>query len=133
MNPEINEYKHESPYLKGIRSDIAYKEAKEKGLQIVLPDEHTLQIDIDSKEAFSLFERRISFLEKWYDDIDFKITTSLSGLPNRHIYITMSIPITPLERVFLQLFLGSDSTREFLSFKRIEINDPHPTLFFEKR
>ena len=122
-----------SPYLQSIASSIAHKEAEEKGLRIVLPDEYTLQIDIDSDKAFSLFKPRMSFLEKWYDGVTFTTVPSLSGLPNRHIYVTMPISITPLGRIFLQLFLGSDSTREFLSFQRIAINDPNPTLFFEKK
>jgi len=35
------------------------------------------------------------------------------------------------ERVALQLFLGSDPVREYLSLCLIEIGDPAPILFFE--
>ena len=122
----------DTDYTSDISSDVAYKEAKEKGLKVVLPDEFTLQIDIDNEASFSVFKDKIEYLARWYD-FEYKVNISFSGKPHRHIYVTMLIPITPLERIFLQLFLGSDPTREFSSFRRIKENDLHPTLFLEKK
>lgn len=121
----------EDCYTVDFSSEIAIKKAEKEGLTVVFPDEFTLQIDIDNKAAFSIFEKKILYLDKWYD-FTYKINVSLSGKPHRHVYVKLTTPVTPLERIFLQLFLGSDSTREFLSFQRIKNKDAHPTLFAEK-
>ena len=127
--------KVESPSLyrcTNFLSKHAFEQAENEGKIVVLPNEYTLQIDIDTEENHTIFETRIKYLEKWYD-LAYKVLSSKSGGIHCHIYVDMKEAITPTERIFLQLYLGSDSKREFLSLQRIRNDDPHPTLFFENK
>ena len=117
-------------YMDGLSSKAAFEEAATKGLMVVLPDEFSLQVDIDNQENFVLFNNRLDYLKNWYD-LKYKKTPSKKGGEHLHITVCLDKVINPLERIFLQLYLGSDSTREFLSFQRIKNKDPNPTLFFE--
>jgi hypothetical protein len=110
----------------------AIKEAEKKGLMAVTPLENELQIDIDNIEQLAEFEARMKYFQTWHD-CDIKIQESQSGQPHYHIYVTLKdLKVDPIIRIFLQLFLGSDSIIEFLSYKRLEAGDVHPTLFLEK-
>ena len=121
----------ENDYTAHFSSEVAFKEAEEKGVVVVLPDDFELQIDIDTAENYELFLLRIKYLEKWFN-LTYKQKSSKTGGDHRHICIRLTETISSLERIFLQLYLGSDSKREFLSLIRIKNDDPHPTLFFEK-
>ncbi len=110
----------------------AIKEAEKKGLKAVIPLDNELQIDIDNIEQLAVFEERMKYFQTWHD-CDIKIQESQSGHPHYHIYVTVKdLNLDPITRIFLQLFLGSDAIREFLSYKRLEEGDIHPTLFLEK-
>jgi hypothetical protein len=115
--------------------------------KVVYPASNELQIDIDSEEAFEAFERRIIAFKTYFKCTE-TITPSKSGLPKRHILISVlgcSVkPVylngvatirpkefTNIERVAWQAILGSDPAREFLSMIHIEENDPNPILFEE--
>jgi len=123
--------KHEIFYT--IDSKEAFIKAEKKGLKVIVPEDNQLQIDIDDENQLAVFEERIKKLKTHNFEIkDVKIQESISGSPHRHIYITLEEHFTDLERIFLQLFLGSDPVRELLSYERIREGDEYPTLFLEK-
>lgn len=122
----------EDTYMASFSSEKALKEADAKDMVVVLPDDFTLQIDIDTAESYRLFLFRIKYLGKWFN-LTHKQNPSKKGEEHRHIYVRLSEAISSMERIFLQLYLGSDSKREFLSLMRIKNDDPHPTLFFENK
>jgi len=123
-----------NPYFEAISSEEAYKKAEREGKKVVLPDEYTLQIDIDTKEAYELMVNRLVDLTMWdYWPIIEKDEVSFTGEPHRHVYIRVAKKLEILERIALQMYLGSDSKRELLSIIRYTMNDPAPTKFFERK
>lgn len=117
-------------------SDKAYEKAKELGLEVVLPDEYTLQLDLDvpfngySEEAYGQdFLTKVNAVYTNFGIEDITFTKSKSG--RTHGFIRLTEPVTAVERILLQAALGSDGLREILSFKRVKRGDPTPTLLFE--
>jgi acetolactate synthase regulatory subunit len=110
----------------------AVREAQENGLVVVYPESNQLQIDIDSDRAFNIFLEMQHLLEKYFEVGKVKITASRSGLPKRHITITLDQPITNYQRLALQVMMGSDRVREFLGYIQEKQGDPTPILFIEK-
>jgi hypothetical protein len=47
---------------------------------------------------------------------DIRIEPSRSGLPKRHITVTLVDPVSQIERLALQAMLGSDRVRELLGY-----------------
>jgi len=113
---------------------VAIREAEKKGLDIIYPKENELLLDIDTEEQMKIFEERAEYLNEFFP-IEFEIRQSQSGHPHYHIIISLSedILLDNTERIFLQLFLGSDPTREFLSYLRILKGEDLPTLLLEKK
>jgi hypothetical protein len=109
-------------------------EADKRGLDVRVPKNNELFIDIDSEEQLAMFHRQLAvFLKR--TDAAWSMRPSPGGLPY-HVHIVVTLTkrvVTNAERILLQAVLGSDPMRELLSWERIEIGDPHPTLFFEKR
>lgn len=119
-------------YTSFTKSDKAFKLAAERGQRVVLPDEYTLQLDVDNEETYKMLNKRLELLRHlhYYPSI-IKDVVSKSGLPHRHIYIKVSKILTQTERIVIQQYLGSDPIRELLSYVRVTLNDPYPTLLFE--
>lgn len=118
-----------------IKSDFAICGAKLKSLDIVLPRDNELQIDIDSDVAFAMYQKNLDKFQLHVATvIEETVTPSKSGDPcKKHIVLTLDRNIEPSERIMYQSFLGSDPTRELLSYVRLINGDPNPTLFYEKK
>ena len=99
-----------------IDSSIAFELAEEEGLEVVLPDDYTLQLDIDSDIQYAEYEERFPFFERFFSIKSIEIKPSKNGLPHQHITIKLENPVTNRERIFLQLMLGSHYKREIYSF-----------------
>lgn len=110
----------------------AIKLAEEKGMAIVYANSYILQIDIDSEEAYVVFNDNIKMLREvtgW--SLPYEEHFSTSGYPKRHITINLPFFINIEGRIALQACLGSDLKREMLNFIRIFMDDPYPIIFFE--
>ena len=90
--------------------------------RIVFPKPNELQIDIDSEDAYQTYLRRIVAFKAYYYNCSEIITPSKSGLPKRHITITVEgyrikykgiKTFSNLERVAWQAILGSDQQENF--------------------
>lgn len=114
-----------------IQSSTAYREAKDDGCIVVLPEDNQLLIDIDSPEAQAVYDKNIENFHLHIANVVYE-DRKVSRSGNKHIYVTLDRNIDATERVLFQSFLGSDQTRELLSFIRILNEDEHPTLFIEK-
>lgn len=114
-------------------SDTAFVKADKEGLDVVLPTTRQLFIDIDSQDAHDQYVINRPQFDQWYVVVDAIDKPSKSGGEKRHITLTLLDEITDVERLLLQAFLGSDLKREFLGLMRVKTEDPHPTLFLEKR
>jgi len=113
--------------------DEAVKKAQRLGKKIVKPRDNELLLDIDSAEQYKIYKSRVGELSKLHKVVGTKDISSSEKLWHRHIYISLDCDIENEERVFLQLFLGSDPIREYLSLCLIRIGDPHPILLFEDK
>lgn len=131
----------ESKYSEGVKSkrmQVAEAQADAKGCVVVLPMSHELFIDIDNHDDLVLFDRRWTWAKQFVKKLakaTFAKTPSPSGEPD-HFHIRVSAEgehFDADERILLQAILGSDPTREMISYWRWENNAPNPTLFFEKK
>ena len=119
MNYEMNNYAE------------AVKKADRLGKIIVKPGDNELLLDIDSAEQYKTYKDRMEELSKLHKVVRIKEIPSSEKSGHRHIYISLVCGMEDEERIFLQLFLGSDPIREYLSLCLIRIGDPHPILLFE--
>lgn len=115
----------------GVPREKLSEEAKKKGLKVVFPKKNQLFVDIDSVESMTIYHKRIDMLESLFN-CKAKKKVSRSGFPHYHIYVDADRTFTDVERILLQLFLGSDVNHEFLSYKDYVNGESYPVLFFEK-
>ncbi len=107
-----------------------------EGKAVVIPSDRQLQLDIDSEAHYAAFLLSAEVvLRNWpdCDGIEIEDHPSSSGLPRRHITLTLPFPVTPWQRIALQAAFGSDPIREILSATRLMNGDEHPTLFVESQ
>ena len=114
-------------------SQRAIDEAAKLGMDVVFPENNQLQLDIDNDEAYGYMNSVLDVIELHWNVVDFEEHPSKSGLPKRHVTITLGKEISDTERVLLQACLGSDRKRELLSYLQVLNGDAHPILFIEKR
>lgn len=119
------------------RSDTAWKMAEAKGCIVVEPKANELFVDIDDAAGLDAYEKNIARIREAFAFSHLEKRevrrASPSGKPDRfHIVVTLTRDVEPLERILLQLLLGSDRVREALSWERVRRGDEKPTLFFEK-
>lgn len=105
---------------------------EKRGLRVVLPEANQLQVDIDSFEALGVFAANV---ERLGDLVESHVRTVSPSRKSGHYHVTVTLkrPVRdPMERILLQLLLGSDVTRELLSWKRATADMADPTIFFER-
>jgi hypothetical protein len=115
--------------------------ANANGLEIVIPGPKELFIDLDSEQSYELFKNQLEVLQQFFEAGIARDEPSRSGLPHRHIVVTVAVPKnegtngvpSEMEKMALQTMLGSDRRCEILRYMRWRQHDPHPTLFLEKR
>lgn len=112
--------------------EAALAAAAAKGTPVVRePAGNELFLDIDSAEDAEFFASQLLILEENIGIEGFVSTVSKSGLPHRHVVVTLARDVTTLERIALQAMLGSDRKHELLSFLDMQKGMEKPTLFFE--
>ncbi len=107
-------------------------EAVSQGQRVVPADDYTLQIDIDSEEDLERWKTGSKILLEAINGKEVTITESKSGLPHRHITISLNKAMDVWERIALQLCLGSHITRETLNSYRVLVGNECPIVFFEE-
>lgn len=119
-------------YYKLSREELCGKAASE-GFKVIFSDSTTLLIDIDDDDHLAMFNARIDRIESEITGIEsIEEYTSSSGEPHKHIIVRMKDEMDILDRLFLQIFLGSDPTREYLSYLRYIRGDKFPSLLLRK-
>jgi hypothetical protein len=105
--------------------------AASQGLKVRFPEPNELFIDIDSEEDWTRFGE-LSTILNCYTPINLNWAPSKSGMPKRHVVVTLMSgkTFTPLERIAFQACLGSDRKHELLSLLAVPTN-PKPTCFYE--
>ncbi len=115
--------------------------AENNGLEVVIPGPNELFIDLDTDQGYQLFKNQFEVLVQLVDATIVRDEPSRSGLPHRHIVVSIRVPKnenssqipTELEKMALQTMLGSDRRCEILRYMRWRQHDPHPTVFLEKK
>lgn len=111
--------------------ELATKEAKVLGLNVVEAEYDTLQLDFDTDEQWKLFiDERLPRLYVFMPIKRVWWTESKSG--NKHVYVKLADEWPETTRIALQAALGSDPTREFLNVMRHNAEVESPILLFEK-
>lgn len=124
-----------SDYIEGWEKREDYiKRCLAEGLVVVFPAENELQVDIDNELHYAVFQRALVSLRRNSEVFGtwvFDEKPSRSGLPRRHITVTLPFPVSAWQRIAMQAALGSDPLRELLSVGRMLHGDPSPTVFTE--
>jgi hypothetical protein len=130
-------YKSESTdraaYKVDLGADERNRRAESRNQMVVFPKDDELQIDIDSEHAYDVFNAMRHIVTIHFPFKTIEERPSYSGLPKRHIVITLENKVTPHERLILQLALGSDRVREVLGLRRLQLGQDEPTCFFEPK
>ncbi len=111
------------------------QQAEKKGCEVEIAQPNTLQIDIDSEEAYAFFEQQIDVLAS-LGTVDFETYTvrpSKNGLPRRHITVLLTEPLPMETRILLQAVLGSDRKRELLAYTGFLRGQDNPVVFFRPK
>ena len=116
------------------RYEAAVKSAEGKGCVVVAPGPRELFLDIDDAQSLAVFDRNVERLREVLP-MTWSKRPSPSGADGRyHIVVTLERDLVGVqERILLQALLGSDLTREVLSYQRAVRGDDVPTLFFERK
>lgn len=105
---------------------------KAEGYNIILPAANELQVDIDSEDSYIKFTQAMDILTRYFEDIKTTEKVSKSGMPHRHIVVTLPFEVSEAERIAFQAALGSDHKREILGAIRNQLGIQPCTLFAEK-
>ncbi|SRR6266566_3519952 len=109
------------------------KFAQKNDLELVIPGDDQLQIDIDCSEDLETFNRHLLIFQEKFPGAIFTVTKSRSKLEGKHITITVpGKKFSVVERIAYQAALGSDRKRELLSLFDWDSGRKLPTVFFEK-
>lgn len=122
-----------NPTVRDEAARAKHKAAAEKrGCFCVYPADNELQLDLDGFESIGrwLFAGRLmaDLIDSSQD------APSPSGVAGRmHVTVKLKRPVKDkFERIMLQALLGSDPSREALSWKAATEGVECPTLFFER-
>lgn len=117
--------------MSGVHRDTQ-GEADKRGHRVIWPEPCELFIDIDSEHALTRFEERFALLTKSVGRKWAHVIRPSATLGHYHVTVTMHRPVTSeVERILLQLILGSDSNRELFSWVRHELDARPVSCFFE--
>jgi hypothetical protein len=117
--------------------DNPYETAATLGLQVMLPSDRELFIDIDCEEDLAHYRAMLEVLKPIAFTDGRALVIMDRVIPSKtpghfHIVVTLDERVTPMERIAFQAALGSDRKRELLSLLRIRLDlDRPPTVFFE--
>lgn len=116
------------------REETAREQAAAKGCRVVLPGDDELFIDVDEVGSWLRFVDNFARMSEYLHAAEYESRPSPSGREGRmHVVVRLGRPVESVyERILLQALLGSDLTREALSWLRAKRGEENPTLFFEK-
>lgn len=114
-----------------LTEDRMLEAAKAKNQRVRYPKPNQLFLDIDSEDDFDLFNEQLHVLKQHLTVSGVEVTVSKSGLPHRHVVVTLGRKVSKLERIALQTMLGSDRVHELLSWCALGKGNKKPSVLFE--
>lgn len=103
--------------------------AEESGCELLLPDDHTIQLDLDDGYSQKVLDNGLEIIRQTMKANVVDDYRSKGG--GRHVIISTSLPLSDFERIAIQAFLGSDPKREALAWRRLKLGFPHPQMLFK--
>lgn len=105
--------------------------AEEYNCDLVIADDHTLLLDLDTPDTQTQYKDRLTSMKPWLK-VD-KVTKWFSRNDNVHVQITLSEPLPLERRVALQAVLGSDPKREMVLLREIQETGSANIVLFRPR
>ena len=97
--------------------ELVAEQAREQGLNVEVADKMRLFIDLDSEEALAAFQKKKVGLFEY--PLFEGGTSQASKTPGHyHAVVFLNRELNVPSRLFLQLLLGSDETKERITFER---------------
>jgi hypothetical protein len=116
-------------------SALQHQRAAERGHVCMYPSSFELFLDIDSFEGLGRLHATLNqnaYIKSIVDGVPL-VKTSPSGKAGRfHVIVFLKKRVDKFERITLQALLGSDLSREILSYQEAQAGCEQPTVFFEK-
>lgn len=117
----------------GLFDEDCRKIAEERGCEVVFADDYTLQLDLDTDEAYDHFVfafERLEEEEVLQSVAGWQEWRSRSG-KGRHVQIALADPMPLEQRIMVQALLGSDPMRETLNLIRGRKGVAEPVRLFK--
>lgn len=130
----LTEQEQDPDYMEHCREEYI-RQVESEGLEVYYPNDYELFIDLDNNSQIQEFKKAFIIFRREFDSVDKVTATKSKSGEGLHVRVTLKPrygELDNLKRVTLQSLLGSDPTRELLSYIRCIKGDIHPTLFVEK-
>ena len=116
----------------GIEPDLAGLSAlaEELGCLCVSPEDNELLLDTDGNNVGDTATTKLILISKGLNIVSTLRTVSRNG--NSHLYIRLDRKVTDIERICLQVLLGSDPLRESYSLAKWWSGSDGITVLFER-
>lgn len=113
--------------------EYARERAEERDCDILYATDTTLQLDLDSDDAFARYcdAQRMLGDNGIYIVMNDDVYESRNG--NRHVVVHLDQPYPLITRIMLQALLGSDLNRELLAWIGVLKGQEQPILLFRPR
>ncbi len=107
------------------------RKARSAGAKFNPSNSVTLQLDMDTEHQQAQYAWMLPYVRRFmHVEID-RVTEGRTG-KGKHVYLTLAHPLTDIERIALQVILGSDPMREWLGLLRCWGGVRDPIQLFEK-
>jgi hypothetical protein len=101
---------------------------------VIKTQPNLLLIDIDTEEQAKTLEDRKHEIVQIVNSVrTIHEYPSKAGLPHKHVVLQIGKDLDIISRLMFQLYLGSDPTRELLSYILYLRNDPCPSLLVKPK
>lgn len=105
--------------------------ARRLGVRMLAASPEEVQLDLDTEDALATFRTMLPRVQAWIALTVLTDTPSRSGV-GRHVRLRLPRALSPVERIALQLVLGSDPAREWLNLVKVWGGGEDPIQLFEK-
>lgn len=105
---------------------------KDKGITIFVPEDYQLILDMDTQEQMDRLPAKIErlniMLARAENAVEVVSVDPSTTTGHKHVLLELNAPLDVARRVAIQMFLGSDPVKEFLSLERIRAGISPATL-----
>jgi hypothetical protein len=122
----------ENTEIDPIPSKTGYKFALDNKLVIREANDYLLMLDIDTPQQLIDFQESYARLKDESVLYGHRVSWTYSRSGGIHIFFFLKTAVPIMERLVLQMALGSDRVRERLSYQRVKHGDRCPIMSIDK-